>query len=400
LKKTRITIGLILLLLFSLMAVPSSFSSTSIASDYWTQVAPLPKPYYSIYGAAALNGIIYFIGDGVAERFDAETNIWTEIASMPKSNSWPVGGGMVTACENKIYVMGLPDEPTHVYDPATNTWSNRSSVPGWLTGRKANVVDNKIYVMGGATFVQGIIFTSATNYVYDQTNDSWSAMAPIPVPVEGYASAVLDGKIYLIGGGTETSHPIDASNLVQIFDPETNSWINGTSVPVGVSGAGACATSGLLAPERIYVVGGTTRVSGGWLSMDVEDYYRTDLNQVYDPETSNWSVGASLPDKRLSSSLVNVDDLLYAIGGQNGTDNGIVLTERSNMTEVMQRFASTKVQATLKYVPLGYNLNGAVVDSSSIFEMPFLWLSVAVSMAVAAVVAVAVMVYFKKRQRE
>ena len=207
----------LILSVFSMAAVSSTFSSTSIASDYWTHAAPLPKPYYSIYGAATLNGNIYFIGNGIAERYDPETDIWTSIASMPTSNSWPTGGAMVTACENKIYVIGVPDEPTQVYDPATNMWANRSSIPGWLIGRKANVVDNKIYVMGGATFVQGIIFTSAANYVYDPANDLWSVMAPIPLPVEGYASVVLDGKIYLIGEGAETSQPIDANNLVQII---------------------------------------------------------------------------------------------------------------------------------------------------------------------------------------
>ncbi len=250
--------------------------------------------------------------------------------------------------------------------------------------------------MGGATFVQGIIFTSATNYVYAPTNDSWSTMAPIPVPVEGYASAVLDGKIYVIGGGTQTSTPIDASDPVQIFDPETNRWSNGTSIPVGVSGADACTTSGFLAPKRIYVVGGTTTVSGGWLSMDFEDYYKTDLNQVYDPETGNWSTAASIPDKRWSLSLVNVNDLLYVVGGQNGSDEGITWTERGNWTELMQRFASTKAQSTWQYTPIGYNLPKEYepdedVSDSDIQHGSFPWLPVAV-----VSVAVAAVVYLKK----
>ncbi len=382
----------------------STYSSASTASGYWTQIAPLPKPYYSIYGAVALNGNVYFLGYGMAERYDPKTNLWTSITPIPTSNDWPTGGGMVTVCENKIYVIGLPHEPTHVYDPTTNTWANRSSIPDWLTGRKANTVNNKIYVIGGATFSQGIIFTSGTNYLYDPTKDSWMTMAPIPVPVEGYASAVLDDKIYLIGGGTETSSPIDASNLVQIFDPKTNIWSNGTSIPIGVSGAGACATSGLLASKGIYVVGGTTTVSGGWLSMDYEDYYKTNLNQVYDPETGNWSKAAPIPDKRLSLSLVNVNDLLYAIGGQNGTED-IEVTERSNKTQVMELFASTKAQSTWQYNPIGHSLpkeqeSDGNVSDSDVSSESFPWLPISVvSVVIAVVVVVSGAVFLKKSRR-
>lgn len=90
------------------------------------------------------------------------------------------------------------------------------------------------------------------------------------------------------------------------------------------------------------MVGGTTTVSVGWLSMDYEDYYTTGLNQVYDPETGNWSKAAFILDKRLSLSLVDVNDLLYAISGQNGTED-IEVTERSNMTEVMELLRRLKL---------------------------------------------------------
>jgi N-acetylneuraminic acid mutarotase len=359
-------------------------------------VAPLPTPHYFVLGAAVADEKIYFFGHGISERYDPPTNIWSAIAPMPVYNSWAT----VTACQNKIYVIGgLADKPTQVYDPATNTWANRTSIPQSFCRQKASVVGDKIYVMGGAIFVQGIIMTSSTNYVYDLATDSWSTMAPIPMPVEGYASAVLDDKIYIIGGGTTTGFPIDASKTVQIFDPESNQWSNGTSIPTGVSCAGACTTSGLFAPERIYVVGGTTRVSGGWLSIDPEAESKTDLTQVYDPATGEWSLAAPMLDKRWFVSLVNVDDLLYAVGGQNGSDDGIYVTERSNMTEVMQRFASTKVQATVKYIPIGYDETPAASPTptaDTVPAVPFL----AVSVFAIVIMVVGLLVYFKKRKRQ
>jgi hypothetical protein len=393
-RKNIVLLLVLVLAASSLLTVKPALSITRPVENTWTKTAPLPAPYYFVLGAAVVDEKIYFLGDGISERYDSETNIWTSIAPLPIYNSWAT----VAACQNKIYVIGgLADKPTQVYDPATNTWANRTSIPESSSRQKANVVRDKIYVMGGAIFPQGIIKTSASNYVYDPATDSWSTMAPVPTPVEGYASAVLDDKIYIIGGGTTTGFPIDASKTVQIFDPESNQWSNGTSIPTGVSCAGACTTSGLFAPERIYVVGGTTRVSGGWLSIDPEAESKTDLTQVYDPATGEWSLAAPMPDKRWFVSLLNVDDLLYAVGGQNGSDDGIYVTERSNMTEVMQRFASTKVQATVKYIPIGYNETPAASPTPTADTAPAV-LFLAVSVFAIVIMVVGLLVYFRKRK--
>jgi N-acetylneuraminic acid mutarotase len=229
-------------------------------------------------------------------------------------------------------------DPTQVYDPATGTWENKTAIPLTIFGYKANVVDDKIYVIsGGKPTVIGAVVTSATSYVYDPATDSWLELAPIPTPVQAYASAVLDSKIYIIGGGT-SELTSNASDLVQIYDIKTNQWINGTSIPTGVYGAGACATSGHFAPKRIYVVGGNLKYSGGGTSADLNPK-GTNLNQVYDLETGTWSSAASLPDSRWFLSLVNINDALYAVGGVNAS---YLLT-------------SINIQATAKYIPAGYD---------------------------------------------
>ena len=37
---------------------------------------------------------------------------------------------------------------------------------------------------------------------------------------------------------------LNATDLVQIFDPKTNEWTLGNPMPIGVANAGACSTSG------------------------------------------------------------------------------------------------------------------------------------------------------------
>lgn len=302
----------VLLLTFSISIIPifGVEKVNATEENSWTTLAPLPtQEDITTIGAAAVDGKIYFIGWNAYEKYDPETDTWTTITPLPIYNGW----GTVVACQNKIYVIGgNAEDPTQVYDPATDTWENRTSIPTTRLVQQANVVDGKIYVIGGQIpSPLGVVNPSSANDVYDPETDSWSKKAPIPTPVMGYASAVLDKKIYIIGGGIPGGAPdFNSTNEVQIFDPKTNEWTNGPSIPTGVAFASACATTGLFAPKRIYVVGGTLIYN--WNRYPPPG---TDLNQVYDPETGNWAGATSMPTGRYELTLVNVDDELYAIGG-------------------------------------------------------------------------------------
>jgi N-acetylneuraminic acid mutarotase len=298
---------LVLLSLFSLVLPAFSISSVRAAEDSWTTLEPPPTGFYR--GAAVVDGKIYLVGSNITTEYDSETNTWTVKAPPPIPNYW----GTVVACQNKIYLIGgNASKPTQVYDPATDTWENRTSIPTTRSSLQANVVDDKIYVIGGQKLAGlGVINPSSANDVYDPATDSWSQMAPIPTPVMGYASAVLDNKIYIISGGHNGGPDYKPINQVQIFDPETNQWTNGTSIPTGVAYSGACATQGLLAPKRIYVIGGTTNY---YFREGYSARASVNLNQVYEPETRNWSVATSMPTSRYGLTLVNLNDELYAIG--------------------------------------------------------------------------------------
>jgi hypothetical protein len=171
----------------------------------------------------------------------------------------------------------------------------------------ANVVGGKIYLIGGyvpdnSDFGFSI---SALNEVYDPETDSWTTKEPMPTAASDYASAVVDNKIYVIGGQSIAPH----SNLNQIYDPETDTWSVGAPSPSGIR-YGACAagaTTGLNAPKRIYVLGEI------WHLWEGEP---PNSNRIYDPASDNWTFGVDVPTKRGSFSVAVVDDMPYAIGGQ------------------------------------------------------------------------------------
>jgi hypothetical protein len=154
---------------------------------------------------------------------------------------------------------------------------------GWLI---ANVAYGKIYVMD----------YSGTNYVYDPATDSWTSKAPVPATAfGGYASAVLDGKIYVIGGLSAF-----------IYNAETDKWSEGSPPPSSQGGGAAGATTGALAPKRVYVFGETANFKQG---------ENPDFVRVYNPKNDSWAYGADSPTDRYDFGVAIVNDTFYVVGG-------------------------------------------------------------------------------------
>ena len=83
------------------------------------------------------------------------------------------------------------------YDPATNSWALRASMP---TARDVQVVvaatNGKIYAIGGHLNGQSL----RTVEVYDPATNTWTTGLDLPTARDNFSSSVVDGTIYAIGG--------------------------------------------------------------------------------------------------------------------------------------------------------------------------------------------------------
>jgi N-acetylneuraminic acid mutarotase len=319
-RKKRATLRLLLTLCFILSTL--SFPLVYATEDFWVKMSDVPIET-SGARAAVVNEKIYVIGNSFNYEYDPETDTWTSKTPMPTGRS----GFAVAVYHNKIYVIGghqafLKYAPANeVYDPTTDSWEQKTPNPTNRTSLQANVVDGKIYLIGGATLGGANFYTHAValNEVYDPATDSWSNMEPMPTAVKHYASAVLDDKIYIMGGQIgDYPIPNGTLNLVQVFDPKTNQWSLPARMPINVKYAAGVATTGEYAPKRIYVFGGDTnneayQNASRYYMYDVDP---TDATQVYDPLTDSWSFAASMFSARYNLVAANVNDTLYAIGGE------------------------------------------------------------------------------------
>ncbi|HWR13433.1 MAG TPA: kelch repeat-containing protein [Terriglobales bacterium] len=123
-------------------------------------------------------------------------------------------------------------------------------------------------------------------------------MAELPRPVAGYMAGVSKGKLLIIGGSYWNDGQKYWFDQVQIYDPATNKWSVGSSLPEGRSDA-ASATLG----EDIYVFGGGSNSN---VVKDALVLHEGKWNRV---------PNADLPEPRLYSNAVAARGCIYLLGG-------------------------------------------------------------------------------------
>ena len=313
-KSAALLLVLVFLTASCVSAVSPAESAADATENSWATKASMPQAISGVK-AAVVNGKIYVIIGEANFEYNPDTDTWTPKKSMPTPRRW-FG---IAVYQNKIYTIGgriiykdpvngsiisIISNANEIYDPLTDTWETKKSMPTARDTLQANVVNGKIYLVGGilSIDIQSVVDlkAAALNEVYDVNTDSWTTKQPLLYPVYGYASAVANSKIYVMGGANHT----EPTNLTQIYDTEKDAWIFGPSLQTAVSGAAAGATTGIRAPERIYVIGGAPNIEA------------TNVNQVYDPQNNTWALGEPMPTARSHLAIAVVNDQLYAIGGR------------------------------------------------------------------------------------
>jgi len=148
----------------------------------------------------------------------------------------------------------------------------------------------KIYVIGGVQSRQALDVVES----FDPESGKWSDLAPMPTPRSDLAAAVVDGKLYAIGG-------YDGRTLadMELFDPQSNVWEDLPPMPTPRSDFAAAAESG-----HVYRLGG------------LDEYYEAlDTVERFDLDIHTWEVLAPMRIARWSFAVAAISGRLYAIGG-------------------------------------------------------------------------------------
>ena len=223
----------------------------------------------------------------------------------------------VAVVNGKIHVIGGSDGTRvrtehEVYDPVANTWVTKKPLPVAITQAAAVAYSNYIYFVGGDTVGGSMGAVTATNYMYDDTNDNagWTAKKVIPTARASFGVAIIGQSIYAIGGHGNSGVTFSTN---EVYDITSNIWTVSASVPTARSGVAAVVGG------KISVIGGNPifTTTAGSLS----------TNEEYDPVLNVWNTRPPMPKARNSSGCVAVNNSIYVFGGTNSNSTALATNE-------------------------------------------------------------------------
>ena len=242
---------------------------------------------------------------------ESDRGVWRTAAPAPTKRTEVA----VVTLRDKIYVVGGFEQPgfsnlmnlaitasVEEYDPSTDRWTTKTSMPVGLHHVGIAVTGGRLYVIGG--YKQsglGIWQPAATVYAYDSATDTWFERAPMPTSRGALSVTEHEGKLYAIGGYDREAN----SAAVEVYDPVSNTWASRASLPTPRDHLAAATVAG-----KVYAIGG--RLNG--------DYQRNlSVTEVYDPAIDHWARAADLPTARSGITASVVGDRVYVFGGE-GSD--------------------------------------------------------------------------------
>ena len=196
-----------------------------------------------------------------------------------------------------LIVIGVVQQVTAV-EMEAGTWTQKADMPTARCLAGSAVVDGKIYVIGGAPAPP--LVTKAVEE-YNPATDTWTRRADMPAARFGHVAAAVDGIIYAIGGMNAGGADV---STVEAYDPATDTWTKKTHMPSRRSHVAIAVVDG-----QIYVI-------GGLFGETFQDNRALSAVEAYEPATDTWTKKADMPTARLHIGACVVDGRIYVTGGQ------------------------------------------------------------------------------------
>jgi hypothetical protein len=189
-----------------------------------------------------------------------------------------------------------------------------------------------------ANAVNGKIYVIDWNgkvYAYDIAADSWSAKSTAPTP----SAAGFDGHVSAVVN--DKIHIIGGlstsgdSNLHQVYDPATDNWTYASSPPNSIGNAFSQGAATATIGELAL-----RRIYVFGQQGNLRQGEPEGSNRIYNPQNDSWVFGVDVPTDRINFGVAVVNDTIYVIGGGSATSWFVGTFGPSAVTE--------------RYTPIGY----------------------------------------------
>jgi len=202
---------------------------------------------------------------------------------------------------------------------SADSWTEKAPIPTERFELGVAVVNGRIYAIGGQ-LLHSFNTYSGINEEYDPKTNTWTTMASMPTPRANFGIAVYRNKIYCIGGSKSNGV---TTGVNEVYDPSTNSWATKNPLPTPRYRLDASFANG-----RIFLV-------GGFESASIASTYAenvSSINEVYDPSSDAWTKESPLPFAVSDYASAVVDDKIYVIGNSNENLTQIYTPETDTWT--------------------------------------------------------------------
>jgi N-acetylneuraminic acid mutarotase len=336
-------------------------------TNKWTIKADMP--YATATHCSTVVGDKIYVLTSPIQIYDTQTNTWTVDSFPPEEQKNASAVTIINQQGNElIYIIGGGEEfdvksLVQIYNPKTETWSTGLPMPTPRRGLAAVVVNNLIYALGGLTpendpstpenfiaspaYERYIPFENAQLFT-PVIENSWKRKLEMPTARNLLGVAVVNEKIYAIGGQTNT--PTDANEQ---YDPQTNNWTTKMPMPTARYNCAVAELNG-----KIYVIGGLVGYYG---------YVGT--NEVYDPQTDTWETKASMPTLREGVYANVVSGKIYLIGGRRSYSlHPPFISDKYNLTEVYDPTSDSWTTKAPPPIHVAYYASAVFDDKIFIFS--------------------------------
>nr|XP_056721519.1 kelch-like protein 21 [Euleptes europaea] len=183
--------------------------------------------------------------------FDPQTETWEKLPLLKCFYC-----ARCVAVGDKLYVTGgvhtddTYSNTLHEYSPLRNQWARLPSMSVARASHGFLAWGQKLFAVGGWCRYEDYLDTAES---FDLTERCWRPIARMPFSLSHFASVVLNNRLYLIGGVTDSVGSWYASRKILIYDIGTDLWSQ-------VFLDNECYWSGAVAMSNgIYVLGGYIR---------------------------------------------------------------------------------------------------------------------------------------------
>ena len=220
-------------------SVERDFYGLNLIDDSWFPIASLPmnaeRQYASGFSSSSGKGYVFggyngnqFLND--LWEYNPATNTWSALTSLPGIGR---SGAASFVLNDTVYIIGgktavsLAINEVWSYSIASNTWTQKNNFPfGNLWRSSATKLDNKGYLLFGRDETD---FFHNELYEYSPNQDVWTPISNFPSLGRSHSSvSVINNDLFICFGLDSLGN---SHNDVWQYDIAQNTWMNYPGIP-------------------------------------------------------------------------------------------------------------------------------------------------------------------------